>query len=158
MASSRRPEPQGGVLQADDLILVVRVVVVVVPVANVAAVAPREGEGELAVEADEDDGLAVPDAPRQPEQPRPGDAERAEAERRVERGHEATALAGAPELWRDRLNLLICLGLNSTSITPKLHNEISVVHSGDRLNGCNPNFLVVFNTLCAMPTFIPQTR
>ena len=78
-------------MQADDLALVVRVV------ANVAAVAPREGEGELAVEADEDDGLAVPDAPRPG--PRPGDAERAEAERRVERGHEAATPACAPELW-----------------------------------------------------------
>ena len=93
-------------MEADDLVLVVRVV------ANVAAVAPREGQGELAVEADEDDGLAVPDASH-PE-PRPGDAECAEAQRRVERGHEATAPACAPELWKLRFRMDIyqsCYGI-----------------------------------------------
>ena len=77
------------------VVTVVAAVVAAAPDAKIAAVTPPESQGELAVQVHEDDGLAVPDAPSTEIS---GGAERAEAQRRFEDGHDASAPADLPKL------------------------------------------------------------
>ena len=139
MAACRGSNPQGGVLHADYLFpwfrgvtaaavvvadaavtaVAAAVAAAVASEAKITAVTPLECQCELAGQLHEDDGLAVPDAPS-PEVS--GGAEGAEAERRVERGHDAPSRAADPPQ----------LTLAAVAVRVQLHRiELVAVVGGD---------------------------